>query len=177
MVTVKVWDPFVRFFHWALVFCFTVAWLSADEWQDLHELAGYTAAILVSCRVIWGFVGPRYARFTQFVHHPAKVLEYLKTMWSGHELRYIGHNPAGGLMVVVLLCSLALLTFTGWLGTDILWGESWVEEVHESVANLLLILVLLHLSGVVLASLRHRESLIKAMLTGRKRGPGHADIE
>ena len=177
MVTVKVWDPLVRIFHWALVLCFTVAWLSADEWQDLHELAGYTVAGLVLFRIIWGLAGTRYARFSQFVRSPGKVIEYLKAMRSGQEVRHIGHNPAGGMMVLVLMGSLLLLTLSGWLGPDILWGESWIEEFHELMGNLLLMLVALHLGGVILASLRHRESLVKAMLTGRKRAPSGSDRE
>ncbi|GAA0685133.1 cytochrome b/b6 domain-containing protein [Marinobacterium maritimum] len=175
MVTVKVWDPFVRLFHWALVVCFTVAWLSADEWQDLHELAGYTVAALVVFRVIWGLFGTRYARFSQFVRSPEKVISYLKAIGNGQEVRHIGHNPAGGMMVLMLLGSLALLTLSGWLGTDLFWGEDWIEEVHELMGNLLLLLVALHLGGVVLASLRHRESLVKSMVTGRKRAPSGSD--
>jgi cytochrome b len=174
--TVKVWDPFVRVFHWALVGCFAIAWISADEWQDLHEITGYVVAALVLLRVLWGLSGPRYARFSQFVRHPGRVLSYLSDIRHGREARYIGHNPAGGMMVVLLLSGLAVLTLTGWLYTDLLWGEEWVEETHEVLANLLLVLVAVHVVGVVLASLRHRESLVKAMLTGRKRAPGEADV-
>lgn len=177
MVTVKVWDLLIRIFHWSLVLCFTVAWISADEWQDLHEWAGYTVAALVLFRIVWGLSGPRYARFSQFVRSPSEVTQYLKAMRSGRETRYIGHNPAGGMMVLALLLSLALLTLSGWLGTDLLWGESWIEEVHEVMGNLLLGLIALHLAGVALASLRHRESLVRAMLTGRKRAPGDSDRE
>ena len=177
MVTVKVWDPLIRIFHWSLVLCFTVAWICADEWQDLHEWAGYTVAALVLFRIVWGLSGPRYARFSQFVRSPSEVTQYLKAMRGGQEARYIGHNPAGGMMVLVLLLSLALLTLSGWLGTDLLWGESWIEEVHEVMGNLLLGLIALHLAGVALASLRHRESLVRAMLTGRKRAPGDSDRE
>lgn len=177
MVTVKVWDPFVRIFHWALVLCFTVAWLSAEEWQDLHELAGYTVAALVLLRVIWGLFGSRYARFSQFVRSPGKVVDYLKAIRGGNEVRHIGHNPAGGMMVLALLGSLSLLTLSGWLGTDIFWGEDWIEAVHALMGNVLVVLIALHLGGVILASLRHRESLVKAMLTGRKRAPSGSDKE
>lgn len=177
MATVKVWDPLVRIFHWSLVLCFTVAWISADEWQDLHEWAGYTVAALVLLRIVWGLTGPRYARFSQFVRSPSEVVKYLRAMRSGRETRYIGHNPAGGMMVLALLLSLSLLTLSGWLGTDLLWGEAWIEDVHEVMGNLLLGLIALHLAGVILASLRHRESLVKAMLTGRKRVPVDSDQE
>lgn len=175
--TVKVWDPMVRIFHWSLVTCFAVAWLSADEWQDLHEVAGYTVMGLIAFRILWGLAGPRYARFRHFIHAPARVVAYLKDICKGREARHIGHNPAGGMMVLALLLGLSLLTFTGWLyTTDRFWGEDWVEETHEFLANLLLMLAGLHLAGVILASVRHRESLVKAMLTGRKRAPSEKDI-
>lgn len=175
--TVKVWDPLVRIFHWSLVACFAVAWISADEWQDLHEICGYTIAALVVFRLVWGLAGPRHARFGQFVHRPHKVLEYLKTMRHGREARYLGHNPAGGMMVLGLLAGLAVLTLTGWLQTDIFWGEDWVSELHELMANALLTMAALHVGGVLLASLRHRENLVRAMLTGRKRAPSHSDVD
>ncbi len=174
--TVKVWDPLVRVFHWSLVLCFAVAWASADEWQDPHEIAGYTAATLIAFRLIWGLFGPRYARFRQFVRDPQVVAGYLSDMLKGREARYLGHNPAGGIMVVALLLGMGLLTLTGWLYTDLLWGEEWVEESHELLANLMLMLAGLHVAGVVLASVRHRESLVKSMITGRKRVPGEADV-
>ena len=174
--TVKVWDPLVRVFHWSLVLCFAVAWASADEWQDLHEVAGYTVAALVTFRVFWGLFGPRYARFKQFVRHPRMVAEYLSDILKGREVRYLGHNPAGGMMVVALLVGLGALTLTGWLYTDLLWGEEWVEESHELLGNFLLALASLHVTGVVIASLRHRESLVKSMITGRKRAPDETDV-
>lgn len=177
MVTVKVWDPLVRVFHWSLVICFTVAWISADEWQDLHEVMGYITAGLVAFRIIWGLTGPRYARFTQFVRSPGRVFSYLQDIRKGRETRHIGHNPAGGMMVVALLVSLCALTLSGWLGTDIFWGESWVEEVHESAGNLVLLLVVLHLAGVFWASFKHDENLPRAMITGRKRPASGTDQE
>jgi len=153
-----------------------VAWASADEWQDLHEIAGYTVAALVTFRVLWGLCGPRYARFKQFVRHPRMVAEYLSDILKGREVRYLGHNPAGGMMVVALLVGLGALTLTGWLYTDLFWGEEWVEESHELLGNFLLALAGLHVTGVVIASLRHRESLVKSMITGRKRAPGETDV-
>ncbi|MBV1788470.1 cytochrome b/b6 domain-containing protein [Marinobacterium sp. D7] len=176
--TVKVWDPLVRVFHWSLVLSFAIAWISADEWQDLHETCGYVVVGLVLFRLFWGLVGSRYARFAQFVRHPRTVVGYLHDIRHAREARHIGHNPAGGMMVIALLIGLSTLTFSGWLGTtDRFWGVEWVEELHELIGNLVLLLVGLHLAGVVLASLRHRESLVKAMLTGRKRAPLPQDID
>jgi len=170
--TVKVWDPLVRLFHWSLVISFAVAWISADEWDDLHIWAGYVAAALVAFRVLWGLLGPRYARFTQFVRGPGAVAAYLRDTATGREARYLGHNPAGGAMIVLLIVSLAALCLTGWMYTlDLFWGEEWVEEIHEFLANFLLVLVGLHLAGVILASLTQQENLVRAMITGRKRAP------
>lgn len=110
---IKVWDPLVRIFHWTLVAAFTTAYLTEDEWQDLHVLAGYTVAGLVAFRLIWGFIGPKHARFSDFVFSPSTVIGYLKDMVAFRARRYIGHNPAGGIMVVALLFSLAMTTLSG----------------------------------------------------------------
>jgi cytochrome b len=112
--TIKVWDPFIRIFHWSLVIFFTIAFLTGEEAESLHVYAGYVVIGLVIFRILWGFIGPEHARFTDFVFGPAKVIQYLKSLASGSPQRYIGHNPAGGYMVVVLmLATLLLVTFTG----------------------------------------------------------------
>ncbi|MGD1877131.1 MAG: cytochrome b/b6 domain-containing protein [Kiloniellaceae bacterium] len=176
VTTVRVWDPLVRIFHWSLVVSFAVAWISGDEWDALHIWAGYAAAGLIGFRVVWGLTGSRYARFSQFVRSPGAVAAYLKDLLSGRETRYLGHNPAGGAMILLLIVSLAALCLTGWMYTlDMFWGEEWVEEAHEVLANLLLVLVGLHLAGVALASLKHHENLVRAMVTGRKRAPASGD--
>jgi len=110
---IKVWDPLVRIFHWTLVAAFTIAYLSEDDWQDIHVLAGYTVAGLVAFRILWGFIGPKHARFSDFVFSPSTVMGYLKDMVTFRAKRYIGHNPAGGVMVIALLISLAATTLTG----------------------------------------------------------------
>ena len=174
---VRVWDPLVRVFHWCLVASFAIAWLSADEWDDLHIWAGYAAAALIAFRLVWGLVGTRYARFVQFVRSPGTVAAYLRDILTGRERRYLGHNPAGGLMILALISCMAALCLTGWLyTTDAFWGVEWVEETHEALANTLLALVGLHVAGVIIAGLRHRENLVRAMLTGRKRAPGPQDV-
>ena len=167
---IKVWDPLVRLFHWSLVVVFAVAWLSADEWDNLHEIAGYVAAALIGFRLLWGLVGPKYARFSQFVRSPAQAARYIGQMIRGREPRYIGHNPAGGLMIIGLLAVLAGTALTGWMYTlDMFGGAEWVEGAHEILANLMLVLVAAHVAGVVWASIRHKENLVRAMIVGRKR--------
>jgi len=170
--TVKVWDIAVRLFHWSLVFTFAFAFLSAEFSEKLHELSGYIIIGLISFRLTWGLVGPRHARFTDFVKSPAKILAYMRDMKAGKAKRYLGHNPAGGAMVIALLLALATITATGFaMTTNAFWGVKWIEELHELAANGTLVLVALHVGGVILASLEHRENLVKAMITGEKRPP------
>ena len=174
---IRVWDPLVRVFHWTLVACFLVAWFSAQAWEALHEWAGYAAGALALVRVIWGFFGGHYARFSQFVRPPRVVIKYLKAITAGAEARYVGHNPAGAAMIVALLIAMAGAVATGsMLTTEALWGVSWAQHLHSAVAHGLLLLVLFHLAGVALASVRHRENLPRAMLTGDKRAPEAGDV-
>jgi cytochrome b len=201
---VKVWDPLVRIFHWSLVTAFAIAWFTGDEESRLHELAGYAVIGLVLVRIVWGFIGTRYARFSDFVYRPSTVLGYAREMLSGNPKHYLGHNPLGGMMVLALLVSLLAAGVTGLalqgaehgtgpfaslaVGTTLAMpnviakaavdddedgngekenGELW-EELHEFFANLTLLLVGLHIAGVIIGSLVHRENLVRAMLTGRK---------
>ena len=170
--TVKVWDVFVRFFHWSLVALFVTAYSTGDEIERVHITAGYAIAALLALRIGWGFVGPRHARFRTFVRSPRDVLEYLRAAARFRAPRYLGHNPAGGAMIIALFTILAGTCVTGWMmTTDAFWGARWVEELHAAMADLAVGLILLHVLGVVVASFEHRENLVKAMMTGRKRNP------
>ncbi len=174
---VRVWDPLVRIFHWSLVALFAFAFLTADEWDSAHELAGYTIGGLVALRIVWGLVGSRHARFTSFVKGPGTVLGFLTDSIAMRARRYLGHNPAGGAMVIALLLAIAIISATGWMmTTNAFWGVEWVEEVHEAASFGTLGLIALHVGGVILASVEHRENLVKAMFTGAKRAPGPQDI-
>jgi cytochrome b len=125
---------------------------------------------LLALRIAWGFVGPRHARFGNFVKSPRAVLTYLRDVALLRAPRYLGHNPTGGAMIVALLTMLAGTCVTGWMmTTDAYWGAEWVEDVHEALANATLALVVLHVIGVLVASFEHRENLVTAMITGRKR--------
>ena len=112
---VPVWDPLVRIFHWGLVAAFVTAWLTAEELQPVHEIAGYAVAALVGFRIVWGFAGGRYARFAQFVRGPSATLSYVGDVVRRRERRYLGHNPAGAAMVVAILVTLSGTALTGWL--------------------------------------------------------------
>jgi cytochrome b len=168
--TVKVWDPFVRLFHWSLVTLFVVAYLTGDEIQRVHEAAGYAIGGLLGARILWGFIGPRHARFTDFVCSPREVFAYLRGALAFRARRYVGHNPAGGLMVIALITILTATSITGYMmTTDAYWGSEALEDVHGALANLTVALVAIHVIGVLTASFQHRENLVKAMVTGRKR--------
>ncbi|MCB1518065.1 MAG: cytochrome b/b6 domain-containing protein [Hyphomicrobiaceae bacterium] len=174
---VPVWDPVVRLFHWSLVASVTIAWFTANKLEALHYWAGYAAAGLIAIRLAWGIVGTHYARFHQFVRTPTTTVTYLKAILTGREARYLGHNPAGGAMILALILMLAATATTGWLmTTDAFWGSVLMQRLHDLAANLLVLLVFVHIGGVILASLRHRENLAAAMLSGRKRAPGPEDV-
>jgi cytochrome b len=168
--TVKVWDLFVRVFHWSLVSFFVIAYATGDEIERVHIAAGYAIAALLALRVVWGFLGPRHARFSSFVRPPREVLEYLRDVLRFRAPRYIGHNPAGGAMILALIALLAATCMTGYMmTTDAYWGAKWVEAVHGALANVTVGLIALHVLGVVVASFEHSENLVRAMVTGRKR--------
>lgn len=168
--TVKVWDLFVRVFHWSLVVLLATAYVTGDEIERVHIAAGYAIAGLLTLRIVWGFVGPRHARFADFVYSPREALGYLRDVLLLRARRYVGHNPAGGLMVVALMFMLVGTCATGYLMTiDAYWGSKVLEEVHGALANTTVALVVLHVLGVLTASFEHRENLVKAMVTGRKR--------
>jgi cytochrome b len=174
---VPVWDRFVRVFHWSLVILIAGAWLSSDDWRALHEWLGYVAAALVAARIAWGFLGPRRARFVDFVRGPAVTLRYLGEVARSRERRMLGHNPLGGAMIVVLILTISTTALTGWLQTtDTFFGSPMLESFHATLAAIILVLVGIHVAGVIHASWHHRENLVRAMVTGHKRAPGPEDV-
>ncbi len=178
-----VWDLLVRIFHWSLVSAFFIAYFTEDDLLDLHVYAGYLIAGLLVFRLIWGFVGSHHARFSDFVRPPREVWVYVKSIVGQHPRRYLGHNPAGGAMVIALLSSLVLVTVSGIAlygieesagplaaslsGVGEFWEEV-LEEAHEFFSNATLVLVFFHVLGVLLASFQHKENLVKSMIDGRK---------
>ena len=181
---VKVWDPLVRVFHWSLASLFMIAYITEEDFLGLHTWAGYAVLALVLVRILWGFVGTRYARFSSFIFPPTHIREFLKDTLLLRARRYLGHNPAGGAMILLLMASLIITTLSGialygadeHAGPMAAWffgaGEYWddvLEGLHEFFANFTLLLVLVHVGGVIVESLIHKENLVRAMFNGYKR--------
>ena len=212
---IYVWDPLVRLFHWSLVLTFLVCYLTGDEENLIHAWSGYIILGLIAFRVIWGLIGTKHARFSDFIYSPAKTITYLKGMLTGSAKKHIGHNPAGGWMVIALLVSLLFTGLSGLkvyglegygpLASDGIVAEKTVsgvderrheehdddddhdknalrgrgeheeseeeefwEEIHEFLANFTVLLIALHITGVLISSIRENQNLIRAMITGYK---------
>lgn len=173
---VKVWDIAVRVFHWSMVACFAGLWLTAESerFRDVHVALGWGMAGLLAFRVLWGFLGTRHARFSNFVRGPSEVGLYLASLLSARPQRHLGHNPAGAVAILLMLAVAAATIGAGWTTLNDLGGE-WVEELHEFLAHAMLAVVVVHVAGVAVSSWLHRENLVAAMLTGRKRRPRESD--
>ncbi|WP_342116753.1 cytochrome b/b6 domain-containing protein [Pseudoduganella sp. OTU4001] len=174
---IDVWDAPTRVLHWLMVLCFAGAYLTSEGriWRALHVTFGYTMAGLLVFRVIWGIIGTRYARFTNFVRAPAAAWAYLRSLLTRHPQHFAGHNPAGGLAIIALLATGAAVTLSGWVALQESSKDLW-EDVHETFANLMLALVLLHVAAVVFSSWLHHENLVASMIHGRKAGPAGTGI-
>ena len=179
---IKVWDLPLRIFHWLLVIAFFLAYFTEDELLTVHVWTGYLVGGLLVFRLVWGFVGGQYARFTSFLCTPMQSVAYIKDLIKLQAKRYIGHNPAGAAMIVLLLLSLLMTVITGLAvyGADQAAGplafignshEDFWEEIHEFFANFTLLLVIVHVIGVIVESVIHRENLAKAMFNGNKKRP------
>lgn len=168
--TVRVWDPVVRIFHWGVAIAFLIACLTAEELDGIHRATGYLIAALLAVRVVWGLIGTKYARFIDFVRSPRTALEYLLQSRDGTAPRYLGHNPAGGLMAIALMGLLGGICYTGYLmTTPQWWGSELMEGLHETLVNGTIGLIVLHILGNLFSSIVHRENLTLSMITGRKR--------
>ena len=139
---VRVWDMFVRAFHWCVAALFATAYVSAD-WRTLHLWSGYIILVLLAARLIWGVTGPRYARFGNFLKRPATVIDYVRKVIARREPRYLGHNPAGGAMIAALFILLASISISGvLLRTDLFWGSEALQLLHGLLADTTIALLL-----------------------------------
>lgn len=170
--TIRVWDLPVRLFHWLLVGAIALAFLSSEEDSALagwHIAAGWVAAVLIAFRLVWGLVGSELARFSSFVR-PGKALSHLVSLAGGRAKRSLGHNPAGGMAVLLLIGTVTAVVATGWA---VLQGGE--EDLHEGLAWFLLGLIGVHVAAVIATSILSRENLVRAMVTGRKKAADHPD--
>jgi len=186
---VRVWDPLARIFHWSLFAAITSAWLSEHDWFAMHIWSGFTVAGLVGFRLLWGFIGTEYARFSGFVYGPRPVWGDLKALLVWHPNRYLGHGPAGGAMVIALLLLLSVVILTGmqlyavaeYSGPFVaiqgavtgVFGEAagskyFLADLHGWVVNLTLLFAFVHVLCVVLISFALKENLPLSMVTGKK---------
>ncbi len=188
-IKIRVWDLFVRFFHWTLVVAVSTAaysgFLLGGTWIEAHIWAGSVAAALILARLLWGIWGSPYARFGNFVKGPGAALEHVREIRSGQAHRHLGHNPLGGLMILALITTILFLALTGTVGlggvfkvgpfgfaTTYQFGSTTLS-LHKLLAIWLLFLVVLHIGGAIFEGLRTRENLVKAMVTGYKEAEEH----
>jgi cytochrome b len=168
---VLTWDFPVRVFHWLLVISFAGAWLTSEsEAQQLvHYAFGYSACVIILLRIVWGFVGTRYARFTQFIKGPSETGRHIKSLLVGRQSAGLGHNPVGALVMISLMILILLIDLTGyWIIKDVL-GEL-MSGAHEAISNLAMGFVLIHIAAAIIMSLLQKENLVKSMFTGKKQG-------
>ena len=166
---ILVWDIPTRVFHWLLVLSFAGAYLTAESerYRDIHVVLGYTLLGLIAFRLLWGFFGTRYAQFRSFLFKPDEIVAYALSLFKGKPAHYIGHNPLGSLAIWLLL-GLGILTgATGVMLFQDIGGEA-LEELHEFASNAMLAIVVIHIAGVLVSSVLHRENLVRAMITGFK---------
>jgi cytochrome b len=168
---VLVWDLPTRIGHWLLAGGFVLAWITgeSEEWRLIHVLAGGTVVGVVLFRLLWGLIGTRYALFADFVWNPSAAWAYLKSLLGPKPEHHMGHNPAGGLAIVLLLVLALATSAAGWLNYQEIGGKL-TEAFHEGLANVMLAVVLVHLAGVLVGSIKHHENLPRTMVTGIKRG-------
>lgn len=172
MAAVRVWDPLVRIFHWSLVAGFTANALFNDPEGKAHEVIGLSILGLVAVRILWGFVGTRHARFSDFPPSVPASLGQLSEMATGRKHIHRGHSPLGALMIYNLLASMIVIGVTGYMLTTLaFFGVGWVEEAHEIAVSWAEFSVVAHIAAVVFESRRLGINLPKSMLTGYKKIP------
>lgn len=175
---VAVWDPLVRLFHWTVVLGVTANLFVTAEGKPVHRWIGYAVFGAVLLRLCWGLIGTRHARFSDFLPSPTRLWSYSNALLRRREPRYVGHNPAGAMMMMALLTLLLAVGVTGWMQTlDDYWGVQWVQNLHKTLANAIMVLAGLHALAAIRESVRHRENLIWSMITGHKRAPSGSDVD
>lgn len=186
-----VWDLPLRLFHWLLVVSLIASWVTAEvgfDWMPYHLYLGYWTLGLLVFRIIWGFVGPRHARFASFLTGPSGLWRYARALAAGTMIQTAGHNPLGGISVIVMLVLVGFQAVTGLFATDdIVWTGPYNPAVSEATAdrltglhhlnfNIILAAVALHIMAIAFYFLVKKQNLVAAMLHGRKVVPEHEAI-
>lgn len=168
--TVKVWDIWVRFTHWVVAAGIVANLAITEEGSLWHEYVGYTVVGLVIARLIWGVIGTKYARFSNFFPTPSRIKAHLHSFKVQPKTdAHLGHNPFGALMMFALWGVILGLGISGYMmSTDAFWGVEWLGELHEVLATSLYVLVPIHILSAIVMSKLQKQNLIKAMITGKK---------
>lgn len=174
MRKILVWDWPTRIGHWLLAAAFAVAWFSSDseELRLYHVAAGDVVAAVLLFRIFWGMAGTRYARFSAFLFSPRQVFAYLSGLINGRSAHWVGHNPAGSYAIYLLILLGLGVTASG-LAVYYEVGGEWLEDAHDMLSDAMLAVVCVHVAGVAVSSLLHRENLVRSMVVGYKQG--HAE--
>ena len=160
----------MRIYHWALAAAYTATWLVEPVWRQPHQWLGYGLAVLLAWRLAYGIIGPRDWRFTNFVVSPCRALHYARQLVRGDAPLGLGYNPLAAWAIVAMMSLLGGVVISGHLLTlERFWGDETLENLHAGLVDSVWLIVGLHLSGVALASLRSRQWLPLAMITGRKK--------
>ncbi|MCC7442700.1 MAG: cytochrome b/b6 domain-containing protein [Bdellovibrionales bacterium] len=177
MKNTRVYDWPTRIFHWLFAGSFVAAFVIAKYFDDesayfpVHMLLGLVLVGLVSLRVVWGFIGSRYARFSAFRLRPAELAAYFKNLLTGKGERFLGHNPASSWAAITMMALTLGLGTTGYLMTT--GGNmEFIEEVHELLGNVFVVVVIAHVAGILLHTLIHRDWIGLSMIHGGKRPVG-----
>lgn len=166
---ILIWDAPTRVFHWLQAISFAGAYLTSDSERnrDIHMAFGYILLGLIAFRLLWGFLGTRYARFSSFLFKPGEIIAYLLSLFKGKAKHYLGHNPAGSVSVWLLLALGLFICVTGVMAFQDDAGDT-VVKMHGVATNIMLVVILLHIIGVLVSSVLHRENLVRSMITGFK---------
>jgi cytochrome b len=181
----RVWDAPVRLFHWALVILIATSWATMEwNYMDWHKLSGYAILTLLLFRIVWGFIGSDTARFTRFLKSPLAALRHLAHIGRREPDHEIGHNAAGGWMVLVLLALVLVQAVTGLASNDDVLTEGpyasfvgkdwsdWASRIHGWNFTLIEIAIVAHVVAVLTYAVLKRQNLVRPMITGKKRLPG-----
>tara|TARA_R110000751_G_scaffold22973_1_gene64145 strand:+ start:520 stop:1212 length:693 start_codon:yes stop_codon:yes gene_type:complete len=167
---VRVWDILVRVTHWTVAAGITANLFFTEDGSELHQYVGYTVVGLVVIRLLWGFVGTRYARFSDFFPTPSRIKHHLSDLSIRRtDEQHLGHNPLAAIMMFALWAVIIGLGISGYLMEAKIFGSKDIlEEIHGILANSLYLLVPLHIISAIAMSYWERQNLIKSMITGDK---------